>query len=234
MSPTVIASARQTRIILMGTALLLALGMGMRQSFGLFLTPVTHDLAVTTADFTFALAMQNIVWGLSQALVGAAADRFGLRRTFIVGVILQVLGLAIMAAAQGALALVVANAFIGISLSCTATSLAMTACARAVSEARSGRISEHYATPAAVTLSNLGMVGVDRFTAVVDPDQTAILAAGAVVDRPAAVADGIGLAPQLELVLTADHRAVDGMVAGRFLVDVRTRLEGAGTAPSAP
>jgi pyruvate dehydrogenase E2 component (dihydrolipoyllysine-residue acetyltransferase) len=96
---------------------------------------------------------------------------------------------------------------------------------RAAAEARSGRISERYAAPATVTLSNLGMVGVDRFTAVVDPEQTAILAAGTVAERPAAVDGGIGLVLQLELVLTADHRAVDGMVAGRFLAEVRAWLE---------
>jgi sugar phosphate permease len=65
---------QQARQILIGTALLLALGLGTRQSFGLFLMPVTYDLAVTAADFTLALAVQNIVWSLSQALVGAIAD----------------------------------------------------------------------------------------------------------------------------------------------------------------
>ncbi|HSG13672.1 MAG TPA: dihydrolipoamide acetyltransferase family protein [Gaiellaceae bacterium] len=96
----------------------------------------------------------------------------------------------------------------------------------AAAEARSGRLSERFGGRAALTLSNLGMVGVDRFTAIVDPDQTAILAAGAVVERPGATAAGVGLVPQLELTLTADHRAVDGVVAGRFLVAVRSLLEG--------
>jgi pyruvate dehydrogenase E2 component (dihydrolipoamide acetyltransferase) len=96
----------------------------------------------------------------------------------------------------------------------------------AAAEARSGRLTEHFAGRAAITLSNLGMVGVDRFTAIVDPDQTAILASGAVVERPGATSAGVGLVPQLELTLTADHRAVDGMVAGRFLVAVRSLLEG--------
>jgi MFS family permease len=123
-------------MILIGTALLLTLGMGMRQSFGLFLAPVTHDLAVTAADFTLALAAQNIVWGLSQALVGAIADRFGLRITMMAGAAIYVVGLGIMAAAQGALALIIAGSLIGVALSCTATSLAMTACVRAVSEER--------------------------------------------------------------------------------------------------
>ena len=135
MSRTIAPSASQARLILIGTALLLTLGMGIRQSFGLFLAPVTHDLAVTAADFTLALAIQNIVWGLSQALVGAIADRFGLRITMMAGAAIYVVGLGIMAAAQGALALIVSGGLIGVALSCTATSLAMTACVRAVSAA---------------------------------------------------------------------------------------------------
>jgi MFS family permease len=133
MSRTIAPSGSQARLILIGTALLLTLGMGMRQSFGLFLAPVTHDLAVTAADFTLALAVQNIVWGLSQALVGAIADRFGLRITMIAGAAIYVVGLGIMAAAQGALALIISGGLIGVALSCTATSLAMAACVRAVS-----------------------------------------------------------------------------------------------------
>jgi MFS family permease len=123
-------SSSQVRLILIGTAVLLALGMGIRQSFGLFLTPVTADLRVTAADFTLALAIQNIVWGLSQALVGAIADRFGLRLTMIAGATIYVVGLGIMAAAKGALALIISGGLIGVALSCTATSLAMTACVR--------------------------------------------------------------------------------------------------------
>jgi predicted MFS family arabinose efflux permease len=129
-------SRSQARLILIGIAVLLTLGMGIRQSFGLFLTPVTHDLGVTAADFTLALAIQNIVWGLSQALVGALADRFGLRIMMMAGAAIYVVGLAIMAAAEGRLALIVSGGLIGVALSCTATSLAMTACVRAVSPAR--------------------------------------------------------------------------------------------------
>ena len=129
-------SGSQARLILIGAALLLTLGMGIRQSFGLFLTPVTQDLAVTAADFTLALAVQNVVWGFSQALVGAIADRFGLRITMMAGAAIYVVGLGIMAAAQGALALIISGGLIGVALSCTATSLTMTAVVRAVSEQR--------------------------------------------------------------------------------------------------
>src|SRR6266513_4534181 len=97
----------QVRMILIGTAVLLSLGMGIRQSLGLFLTPVTRDLGLAAADFTLAIAVQNIVWGLSQAPVGAIADRFGLRVTLIAGAAIYVVGLGMMAAAGGATALIV-------------------------------------------------------------------------------------------------------------------------------
>ena len=133
-------SSGQTRLILIGAAVLLSLGMGIRQSLGLFLTPVTRDLAVTAAQFTLAVAVQNIVWGLSQAPVGALADRFGLRFTMMAGAAVYVIGLAVMAAAGGAAALIVSGILIGVALSCTASSLALTACARAVSEERRSKM----------------------------------------------------------------------------------------------
>src|SRR6201993_282413 len=123
-----------TRLILIGSAMLLSIGMGLRQSIGLFLTPVTRDLALTAADFTLTIAIQNIVWGLSQAPVGAIADRFGLRVTLVAGTMIYIAGLAAMAAAGGEMALIVSSALIGIALACTASSLALAACARAVPE----------------------------------------------------------------------------------------------------
>jgi MFS family permease len=130
----------ETRLILIGAAVLLSLGMGIRQSFGLFLTPVTRDLALTATDFTLAVALQNIVWGLSQAPVGALADRFGLRVTMVSGAAIYVLGLAVMAMAQGEAALLVSGGLIGVALSCVAASLGLTAVARAVPEARRSKM----------------------------------------------------------------------------------------------
>ena len=130
----------ETRLILIGAAVLLSLGMGIRQSFGLFLTPVTRDLALTAADFTLAVAVQNIVWGLSQAPIGAIADRFGLRATMMAGAAIYVVGLLVMTAAQGATALIVSGGLIGVALSCTASSLRLTAAARAVPEERRSKM----------------------------------------------------------------------------------------------
>ena len=96
---------------------------------------------------------------------------------------------------------------------------------RAVDEGRRGRLAAAFTAPAAMTLSNLGMFGVDRFEAIVDPDQTAILAVGRVVERPAVTPDGIAAVPQLELALTVDHRTADGAAAARFLAAVCAELE---------
>ncbi len=128
--------SRQSRLILLGAAVLLTVGMGIRQSFGLFLTPMTKDLAITASDFTLMLAIQNMVWGLTQAFVGAFADKYGLRRTMLAGAATYVAGLVVMAAAQGVTALLVSGGMIGIALACTATSLTMSAVARAASPAQ--------------------------------------------------------------------------------------------------
>jgi MFS family permease len=140
MSVIAAATRNPTGLILIGAAVLLSLGMGLRQSLGLFLTPVTRDLALTAADFTLAIAVQNIVWGLSQAPVGAIADRFGLRMTMMAGAAIYVAGLGVMATAGGEASLIVSGALIGIALSCTASSLVMTAVARSVSEERRSTI----------------------------------------------------------------------------------------------
>ncbi|HOX12458.1 MAG TPA: dihydrolipoamide acetyltransferase family protein [Spirochaetia bacterium] len=77
-----------------------------------------------------------------------------------------------------------------------------------------------------VTLSNLGMFGIKRFRAIVNPPQTAILAAGAVERKPVETEDGdIRFLPYLEISVTADHRAVDGAYAARFLARYKELIE---------
>ena len=78
--------------------------------------------------------------------------------------------------------------------------------------------------PVAITVSNLGMLGLDRFSAIVDPDQTAILAVGAVTERVSAGGGEVRIGPWVELTLTVDHRVVDGVLAARFLAAIRSTL----------
>jgi MFS family permease len=127
-------------LILAGAAVMMSIGMGMRQSLGLFLSPVTHGLALTAADFTFTVAVQNITWGLSQAPVGAIADKWGLRPVMLGGGILYIIGMLVMLTAGGAAGLTLSGGLVGMALACTASSLAMTASARAVSPERRSQI----------------------------------------------------------------------------------------------
>ena len=123
-------------LILIGASVMMSLALGMRQCLGLFLPPVTHQLGLTAADYTFGIAAQNMAWGVSQAPIGAIADKLGLRPVLLSGAILYVVAMLIMAFAGGMPALTLSGILVGISIACTGSSLAMTATARAVSPAR--------------------------------------------------------------------------------------------------
>jgi len=75
------------------------------------------------------------------------------------------------------------------------------------------------------TVSNLGMLGVDSFTAIINPPQCAILAVGRVAPRVVTDGDGIEIKPMMTATLSADHRVVDGASAARFLQHVKRLLE---------
>ena len=122
--------------MVIGAAVMLSIGMGMRSSLGLFMTPVTRDLGITISDFTFAIAMQNLIWGLSQPLVGAYADRFGCRPVMVGGTLLYIGGLVVTIFATGWISLTLGmGLMVGVALACTAANLGLTASARSVSPA---------------------------------------------------------------------------------------------------
>ncbi len=75
------------------------------------------------------------------------------------------------------------------------------------------------------TVSNLGMLGVDSFTAIINPPQCAILAIGRVAPRVVSFGGGISARPVMTMNLSADHRVVDGALAARFVAAVKRRLE---------
>jgi pyruvate dehydrogenase E2 component (dihydrolipoamide acetyltransferase) len=92
-------------------------------------------------------------------------------------------------------------------------------------QAGRGKIGSDYLSQGTFTLSNLGMYGIDRFEALVNPPEAAILAAGRIRDLPWAVAGEIHVRPILTLRLSADHRVLDGASAAPFLVEVKNLLE---------
>ena len=122
--------------ILIAASVMMSLAMGMRQCLGLFLPPMTQALAMSASDFTFAIAVQNVVWGLAQAPLGAMGDRWGLRPVMVLGAMAYVAAMLVMTAATGVGLFVLAQTLIGIGIACTGSSLAMTATARAASPER--------------------------------------------------------------------------------------------------
>ncbi len=105
-------------LVLSGT--IISICMGLRQSLGLFMQPMTLDVGISAATFGFAIALQNIVWGLSQPFVGGLADRYGSRPILIWTAAAYAVGLVLMAFSRGALGLDVAGFLLGIGTSGTA------------------------------------------------------------------------------------------------------------------
>jgi len=107
-------------LLLVLSGAIISICMGLRQSLGLFMRPMAIDAGVSAATFGFAIALQNIVWGISQPFVGALADKHGPRPVLIVTAILYSLGMVLMVYARGALGLDAAGFLLGIGTSGTA------------------------------------------------------------------------------------------------------------------
>jgi predicted MFS family arabinose efflux permease len=92
-----------THVLLCGAAIV-TLSMGIRHGFGLWLQPITMERGWTRETFAFALAVQNLAWGVAGPFAGILADRFGAWRVLIAGGLLYAAGLVLMALATSGLA----------------------------------------------------------------------------------------------------------------------------------
>ncbi|MFL6191412.1 MAG: dihydrolipoamide acetyltransferase family protein [Actinomycetes bacterium] len=93
-------------------------------------------------------------------------------------------------------------------------------------KARAGKLGAGEVGGGTFTVSNLGMFGTDRFTAVINPPEAAILAVGAAVAEPVATEDGgVEVHRRMRLTLSIDHRALDGATGARFLAQLKAVLE---------
>lgn len=120
--------------ILAGAAAMLSLSMGMRQSFGLFQPQMIRDIGITAADFSLAISIQNIVWGATQPFVSMTAERYGIRKVLLGGVLVYIASLLVMRSATSVFELILGPGIgVGIALSCTGSSLAMAVTSRTVS-----------------------------------------------------------------------------------------------------
>lgn len=123
---------RTPAVILACGGLILMLALGTRQSFGLFLRPMSLDLGWGREAFSFAIALQNLVWGCAMPFMGAIADRYGAGRVLAAGGLAYGSGLIAMAHSTSPLGLdIAAGLLLGFALSCSAFGVVMGVVARA-------------------------------------------------------------------------------------------------------
>lgn len=100
---------------------------------------------------------------------------------------------------------------------------------RLARKARTKGLSQEELTGSTFTLSNLGMYGVEHFTAIINPPNTAILAVGAAVKKPVVRKDELTIGHEMQATLSCDHRVIDGAMAAEYLQTLRQFIENPGT-----
>jgi MFS family permease len=123
---------RTPAVILVCGGLILMLALGTRQSFGLFLRPMSMDLGWGREAFSFAIALQNLVWGCAMPFAGAIADRYGAGRVLAGGGVAYGAGLLAMAHSTAPLGFnLAAGLLVGLGLACTGFGVVLAVVARA-------------------------------------------------------------------------------------------------------
>lgn len=126
-------------VVVVCGGIILLLSFGIRSSFGVFLQPISIDLNWSREVFAFSLALQNLLWGLSQPFAGIIADRFGAGRVIVVGGLFYAAGTLLMAfTSTPLLAHISAGALVGIGLSGCGFSIVLAAVGRSVPEEKRG------------------------------------------------------------------------------------------------
>ena len=117
--------------VLIGVSVLLSLSMGIRQSLGIFMPPLTQEIDVSVSGFTLAIAVQSLSWGILQPFIGAWAVRHGFKSLLMMGAFTYICGLIILGTAQGGFAVFIgAGLIIGFALACTGSAIAMAVASR--------------------------------------------------------------------------------------------------------
>lgn len=128
---------RNPVLILVCASIVLILSFGVRSSFGIFLAPISTDLDLGRTSFAIAIAIQSLLWGVSQPFVGAIADRFGSGRVIAACAVMYGLGLMLMAHASSGAELMLSNGvLIGFALSGTGFPVLLSVVGRSVDESR--------------------------------------------------------------------------------------------------
>jgi len=94
-----------------------------------------------------------------------------------------------------------------------------------VARARNGKLSPAEMTGSTFTISNMGMLNIDNFTAIINPGESAILAIASIFDAPTVIKDEIKIRSIMKVTVSSDHRIVDGAMAARFINRIKNQLE---------
>jgi len=121
-------------LIVLAASLVLALNMGIRQSFGLFLNPISMDLGLGRESFGLSMALLNLMWGFTAPAAGGFADKYGAGRVLTLGALLYAAGLLIMANAGGEASLLTAGVLLGLGVSGTGFTAVLGVVGRAAPE----------------------------------------------------------------------------------------------------
>lgn len=200
----IVAGSVSVVIIIVTAAVILSLSMGLRQSLGLFLRPINTELAVSASSFGFALALQNLVWGVSQPFVGALGDRYGARPVVIGCAIIYGLGLLLMAWSKPILGLNVgAGLLVGIGVAGTSFGVLLGAVARIVPAER--RVQTLGMVSAAGSLATLLIAPLGQYLIAAHGWRTSALAFAIIAVSMAFLGVLMGRKPT-HLAAQAEHR----------------------------
>jgi pyruvate dehydrogenase E2 component (dihydrolipoamide acetyltransferase) len=92
-------------------------------------------------------------------------------------------------------------------------------------KARENRLSVEDYTGGTFTITNMGMLGIERFDAIINPPESAILSVGKILEKAVVIDGGIQVRPRMDMTLSADHRVLDGAAGAKFLVRVKELIE---------
>jgi len=124
--------------LLMASCLLLTINLGIRQSLGLFITPMTDDLHWSRSIFALSFALQNLLWGAGQPIAGVFADRFGAMKTIVAGAVIYTASLVLMATWHDPLVYNFMGVLLGIGFAGCSLSIVLAAISKAVPPEKRG------------------------------------------------------------------------------------------------
>ena len=222
---------RNVPLVILFGGLLVTISMGIRHGFGLFLPPMTEHLGIGREAFAFALAGQQLLWGVFQPFTGAVADRWGSGRTLVGGTAIYALGLVVMSQVSTVLELNLGAALlVGFGLSATGFVVVLGAVGRVVAPGKrgmafgivsaGGSFGQFAVAPIAQGLIGIqgwsqALISLALIAAVMAP--LALLLTGRAADTPGEIGGAVRQTLRQAIAEAGVHRGFIYLTAGFFV-----------------